>query len=366
MCGIVAYKGNEPKTFKEIINLANRNKHRGEDGIGIIYEEDGQIKHLKNLYSLTELVSGELDKDTYSKPKRVGSFEYRIEDNEAYEKNQRAFKKYVDKINKKSSNFIYLHHRKGTIGNISLENQHPVKVGNNLYIHNGTAYLSDTIRRYVEVMEGVIFNTETDTEIIAYIYQKYKDYFDGDCEKAYNELTKIFDSGFGILIEITPEGNVTVIKDDCRKLWYYQLGESYLMTSEPNPYINGYTDIGYLPTGIIDMNKPYIVSIRDTYESALNAWIENGQNYNESKCDKCNTEGKIVKSSYLCGEHPVKNTQGTYACFECICLAGHKENTKSNTTDIKKLVNDKIEKFGIYLGSIKDDMRPMVMEIANT
>jgi len=32
MCGIIAYKGNIPISLRQIIELAYRNRHRGEEG----------------------------------------------------------------------------------------------------------------------------------------------------------------------------------------------------------------------------------------------------------------------------------------------------------------------------------------------
>jgi hypothetical protein len=365
MCGIIAWQGTKAKTFEEILEYAYVNKYRGEDGIGIVYEEDGEIKHLKNLYPLHEIHEIKLDDTTCVKKQRVGSFEFITKDEDNYNEKQKAFTKYIHKLNKKSSKFIYMHHRKGTMGDISLENQHPIKVGNNLYIHNGTAYLSDAVKRYLEVMEGLIFNTETDTEVVATVYNKFKEYFN-DEEKAFEELTNIFDSGYGILIEITPEGKVTVIKDECRRLWYYQFTDGYLMTSEPISSIEGYTDIGYLPYGITHMDKPLIISKKEEYDSAVEAWNIK-PNFSETayklgKCEICNTDNKLTKSTYYVGDHPVKEDQALHVCFECLCLY----KSKTEETNPEDRLEDKIAKYGNLIGDITDTKKFMVIDIANT
>jgi len=362
MCGIIAYKGNIPISLGQTIELAYRNRHRGEDGIGIIYEEDGKLKVIKNLYSLTELHEGKLSEDLYYKRVRVGSFEYTCKDEDVYKENQESFKKYVDKISSKKSKFVYLHHRKGTYGEITLENQHPILINDKYYIHNGTAYGIDTVKKYLELMEGCVFNTETDTEVLAVLYNKLMDRFDGDKDKVYKEMTGMFRDGFGILIEIDKNENVTIIKDFLRDIWYYGFKGGYLLSSEGNPNIKEYYEVGYLPEDIIDMNNIEYIDDMENYKLADEGWNEltyNSAYYRESigTCEICKNE-KLVRSNIQCSPHPIHS--GTYkkVCFNCIL------NWKPNTKKEISTIDDKMKQFGKYIG--KEYEEPIVMEYANT
>lgn len=344
MCGIVAYKGNRPTKIRDLIEIAYQNKHRGEDGIGIIYKDGDKKKYIKNLHSLTELHNGKLDKDYCVKRLKVGSFEYTTRDDDKYEEEQKKFEKYVEKIGNISTKFAYIHHRKATYGDITLENQHPILIGDKLYLHNGTAYLSDSVKRYLEVMEGLVFKSQTDTEVLATVYNRLNEYFKGDKEKVYNELSRIFSTGFGILIEVDEDGNVGIIKDCTRKLWYYQFEDCYMLVSEPySPFVD-YSDVGLIPNGYTDMNDVRIIPMLDKYNKAKEAWeySYNGTPfYRQEKCEIC-AVSKDIKGSFHCEGHPIKDGKKINVCFECLCLWKDREGSKD--------VSDKEAKYGRYLG----------------
>lgn len=352
MCGIVAYKGETPIKFEKVLSIAYRNRHRGEDGIGIIYEQEGKIRVIKNLYSLVELHSGMLSKDRYCKRTRIGSFELTCNDEVLYNTEQTKFAEYVTKLKEKESKFVYLHHRKGTYGDQTIENQHPIIIDDKYYIHNGTAYGIESVRGYLELINGMVFTTDTDTEIIAILYNLLLEQLDGDKAKVIEEMGKMFPSGFGILIEITKDLKVTIIKDYSRSIWYYGLDEGYMLMSEPSPDIVRYSQVGMVADGIYDANTLTYYDYIDKYTLADDCWntysgIDDYRKEKVGKCDICK-ETKYIKRTLNLPNHPSITNQSVDICFECLSMYKKKEEEKEET------ITEKMSKFGQYVGLVKE------------
>ena len=77
MCGIVIYRGNEKIALKNVLELANGNIHRGNDGVGIMYLHNGNLKVYKTLKGIDEVYSGILSKTDDIVRRKIGSFESR-------------------------------------------------------------------------------------------------------------------------------------------------------------------------------------------------------------------------------------------------------------------------------------------------
>jgi len=218
------------------------------------------------------------------------------------------------------------------------------------------------VKKYLELMEGCIFNTGTDTEVLAILYNKLMDKFNGDKEKTYTEMTNMFQAGFGILIEIDKNKNVTVIKDFLRDIWYYGFKDGYLLSSEGNPNIKDYIEVGYLPEDIIDMNNIYYVDDIDNYKLADAGWNEESFNsayYREAigTCEICKNE-KLVRSNIQCNPHPIHNETYRKVCFNCVL------NWKPDKKKDISTIEDKMKEYGKYIG--KEKKFAIVVENANT
>lgn len=136
MCGIVGFvgKGNVPKTLFEMLKCV---EYRGYDSSGIATNENGDIVVKKNI--------GEVDRlkpllDGYSKAK-VGIG----------------------------------HTRWATHGGVTISNAHPhVSEDKNwAVVHNGIIENYMELKKQLEMENGVHFASETDTEVVAQLLQKY-------------------------------------------------------------------------------------------------------------------------------------------------------------------------------------------------
>ncbi len=134
MCGIIGYIGSK-SALEIVLDGLKRLEYRGYDSAGIAFLDNGRIKTVK--------------------------CKGKIKDLEAL----------VDK--NVISSIAIGHTRWATHGRPSYENAHPHCSGTIALVHNGI------IENYAELKEelkkeGYIFNSETDTEVIAHLINKYK------------------------------------------------------------------------------------------------------------------------------------------------------------------------------------------------
>ena len=151
MCGIIGYIGNKNPKDVLIDGLKNL-EYRGYDSSGIALKNSNEIEIIRS----------------------VGKI-YNLE----------------EKINKEeliNSNMGIAHTRWATHGSPTEENAHPHKVGNVTIVHNGIIENAEELRKEL-INEGINFNSETDTEVIAVLINKY--YEDNEIDaikKALREL----------------------------------------------------------------------------------------------------------------------------------------------------------------------------------
>jgi len=188
MCGISIFKNiSERDLYEELQEIWTLMEHRGTDGYGLlIVKDDGEVKILKALKK--EELLEELDN------------EYRDEE----------FK------------YVIAHNRKASLGSITVNLTHPIKVGNVIVVHNGTK------RSVLELYPGV----ESDTEAIARILN---DRYEDSVRRHINEWLV----GSGVVIGYDTDKNRWLFwKDSTRPLvqmvssgYYFSepviLGESY-------------------------------------------------------------------------------------------------------------------------------------------
>jgi hypothetical protein len=241
------------------------------------------------------------------------------------------------------SNFIVLHHRKASVGNNTLENLHPFEYNGKYYLHNGTAQGYQGIKKWFEINCDTKFKSETDTEVIAVVYNMLKDKYKNKPKEIFKQLTEVFPNGFGVLIEVDNE-NVTIIKDYDRNLWAYtfKTGDIYLI-SEPVPTISKFNKLLLLDDGIYSLDNISGVDYTKSCREAIGCWFHNWNvnNRKVDKCDYCGTEGKDLASTFYIENGPLKDERES-RCFECIVLS------EVIDEDVDKLTNKRI----IYEGYI--------------
>lgn len=143
MCGIVGIIGEE-NTLPKTVHALRKLEYRGYDSFGLSTIQNSKITYVKGVGSISE------------------------QDENGF------FKQHPE------SNISIAHTRWATHGKVSIENCHPHQSYNDKFslVHNGV------IENYLELkkelaQQGVVFNSETDTEVIVHLlakhYEKTKD-----------------------------------------------------------------------------------------------------------------------------------------------------------------------------------------------
>ena len=146
MCGIIGYIG-EKNPVEVLINGLKSLEYRGYDSAGIALKEKDEIEVIKSVGKIVNL---------------------------------------EDKIKSKElipSHLGIAHTRWATHGKPSEKNAHPHTVGNVTLVHNGIIENAEELREKLK-KEGVTFNSETDTEVITALINKY---YENDPVEAINK-----------------------------------------------------------------------------------------------------------------------------------------------------------------------------------
>ncbi|MGM0439119.1 MAG: glutamine--fructose-6-phosphate transaminase (isomerizing) [Patescibacteria group bacterium] len=160
MCGIVGYVG--PKNNTKLgIKALKRLEYRGYDSAGMTVLEDGELSSVK--------VSGKVDK----------------------------LKEALKDTNFKGTPTLF-HSRWSTHGGPTKENAHPQfdcdkKIA---VVHNGIIENYKPIKKKL-VAEGHEFTSETDTEVIAHLIEKF---YDGNLESAVRKALSLVEGAYGLAV----------------------------------------------------------------------------------------------------------------------------------------------------------------------
>ena len=173
MCGIVGYIGT--KNSKEVlINCLKKLEYRGYDSAGIALKNERETQIIKSIGKIINL---------------------------------------EDKLNSNNlitANIGIAHTRWSTHGKANETNAHPHCVGKVTLVHNGIIENATTIRNEL-IDSGITFSSETDTEVVAALLNKY---YDGDAISTINKtITRLTGSyALGILFE--DDNNLYAIRKD--------------------------------------------------------------------------------------------------------------------------------------------------------
>lgn len=146
MCGIIGYIGTK-SPIETLINGLKCLEYRGYDSAGIALKAKDQIEVIKSVGKIVNL--------------------------EEKLKNQELI----------PSHLGIAHTRWATHGKPSEKNAHPHTVGNVTLVHNGIIENAEELREKLK-KEGVTFNSETDTEVITALINKY---YENDPVEAINK-----------------------------------------------------------------------------------------------------------------------------------------------------------------------------------
>lgn len=162
MCGIVGYVGEQhPKEI--LISGLKKLEYRGYDSSGIALKKDDKVQIIKTVG-------------------RISNLEEKLK-----------------KTDLLDANIGIGHTRWATHGGVTEENAHPHKIGRVTLVHNGIIENAANLKTELEE-EGVIFNSNTDTEVAAALIDKYYD--DNALFAIKKAISKIKGSyAFGILFD---------------------------------------------------------------------------------------------------------------------------------------------------------------------
>ena len=197
MCGIIGYIGEKhPKEI--LINGLKNLEYRGYDSAGIALKNDKEIQIIKSLGKISNL-------------------EEKINN-----------EKLID------CNIGIAHTRWATHGIPSEENAHPHKVGKITLVHNGIIENAKELREQL-ISEGVTFNSQTDTEVMAALINKY---YNGDVKKAINKAIKEVKGSYALAI-ISDDESDKLYAIRCESPLILGIGENeFFVTSDIGAILN--------------------------------------------------------------------------------------------------------------------------------
>ena len=187
MCGIVGYVGEQhPKEF--LIDGLKKLEYRGYDSSGIAIKNSDNIQIIKSTGKISDL---------------------------------------EDKVNNENlinSKLGIAHTRWATHGEANETNAHPHKVGRTTLVHNGIIENATDLKNKL-VNEGVVFRSETDTEVACAVINNY---YNGDPIKAITEAIKTLKGSyaFGILFE--DQDKLYAVRKDSPLIVGIGEGENYI------------------------------------------------------------------------------------------------------------------------------------------
>ena len=171
MCGIVGYVGKR-EAFPVLMEGLSALEYRGYDSAGVALIDKGKIAVLKNKGKVAQL------------------------------------REFAEKKVKKGATIGIAHTRWATHGVPSQANAHPHTDMNNriALVHNGIIENYGTLKEKLK-KEGVVFRSETDTEVLAQLVGKY---YKGDLVGAVSKALAEVDGTFGIAVIAADNPNVLV------------------------------------------------------------------------------------------------------------------------------------------------------------
>jgi glucosamine--fructose-6-phosphate aminotransferase (isomerizing) len=221
MCGIVGYisKKDNPNSLRLGIEALKRLEYRGYDSSGFAAwdKEKKEIVSLKAVGKISEL------------EKKINS-------------------------SKIAANPVILHTRWATTGEVTEANAHPhTDCKKNIWVvHNGIIENYKSLKEKLE-QEGHKFVSETDTEVIAHLIEKY---FQGNLEEAVRRALPLVRGTYGLAV-ISREDSDKIVAARSSSPLLLGLGENeFIVASDPSAVIAHTKKVIYLDDGEIVVITP--------------------------------------------------------------------------------------------------------------
>ena len=205
MCGIIGYIGKQ-NPIDILINGLKNLEYRGYDSAGIALKNDKEIQMIKSVGKISNL------------EEKVNN------------------EKIID------CNIGIAHTRWATHGEPSEVNAHPHKVGKITLVHNGIIENAKELKEEL-IKEGIKFNSNTDTEVIAALIDYY---YESDMKEAINKAIKRLKGSYALAIISEDENKLYAVR--CESPLILGIGDNeYFVTSDIGAilsYTNKYVLLG--------------------------------------------------------------------------------------------------------------------------
>ena len=205
MCGIIGYIGNKhPKDV--LLSGLKKLEYRGYDSSGVAFLNEGNTQIIKSIGSISNL-------------------EEKLKEEEIID-----------------SNIGIAHTRWATHGKSNEKNAHPHKVGHITIVHNGIIENASMLKKQL-IKEGVRFNSDTDTEVIAALINKY---YKDDMISAIKKTIKLIKGSYALGIISDKEDKLYALRCESPLILGVSNNE-YFITSDISAiidYTNKYVLLG--------------------------------------------------------------------------------------------------------------------------
>ena len=251
MCGIVGYIGKKhPKDI--LVEGLKCLEYRGYDSSGIALKKDNKLQIIKSVGKILNL-------------------EEKINNTELLD-----------------CNMGIAHTRWATHGIPSDENAHPHMVGKTTLVHNGIIENASELKKDL-IDEGVVFNSETDTEVACALINYY---YDGDLKTAIEKALKEIRGSYGLCIMTDDNDNLYAVRKDSPLI--LGIGEDELFVASDIAAIINYTN-KYI---LLEENE-IVEIINNTYtitkdNKIINKEVQETDMSSEAK-DKCGYDHYMLK-----------------------------------------------------------------------
>jgi glutamine---fructose-6-phosphate transaminase (isomerizing) len=233
MCGIFGYIGKRNGVHLALDGL-KKMEYRGYDSAGICFVEDGHLVCRKAIGKLKNLLD-------------------RMQDDE-------------------SSSCVIAHTRWATHGKVTEENAHPIldSTGAMAVVHNGVIENYQQLRSGLE-KQGVIFHSETDTEVISNLISAL---YKGDLLQAVLEVTPLIKGAWAIVvIHKDHPGELIAARKSSPLVLGIGLGEMFV-ASDPNALVQHTKEVLYLGDGEVARITATNVELFDENKSPVSKKTE--------------------------------------------------------------------------------------------
>lgn len=251
MCGIIGYIG-EKNPVEVLINGLKSLEYRGYDSAGIALKEKDQIEVIKSVGKIVNL--------------------------EEKLKNQELI----------PSHLGIAHTRWATHGKPSEKNAHPHTVGNVTLVHNGIIENAEELREKLK-KEGVTFNSETDTEVITALINKY---YENDPVEAINKALDEVKGSYALGILFQGSDDLYAVRKDSPLIVGLGKNENFIASDIAAiiDYTNKYLLLEEREIAHITKNKVTITKDGKTVEKEVQT-----TNMERDAKDKCGYDHYMLK-----------------------------------------------------------------------